>query len=68
MNTKVCYLPYFEGVYHTQMIETFSNANAHMVCMVYTMTGYIHIISLYKLRFAISAISIKGNCPSLGSI
>ena len=37
MNTKVWYLPYFEGVYHTRMIETFSSANAHMVCMVHTM-------------------------------
>ena len=25
MNTKVWYLPYFEGVYHTQMFETFTN-------------------------------------------
>ena len=31
MNTKVWYLPYFEGVYHTRMIETFSNASARMV-------------------------------------
>ena len=31
MNTKVWYLPYFEGVYHTRMIETFSSANARMV-------------------------------------
>ena len=37
MNTKVWYLPYFEGVYHTRMIETFSNVNARMVCMVHTM-------------------------------
>ena len=34
MNIKVLYLPYFEGVYHTRMIETFSNVNA---CMVHTM-------------------------------
>ena len=27
---KVWYWPYFEGVYHTRMIETFSNANARM--------------------------------------
>ena len=31
MNTKVWYLPYFRGVYHTRMIETFSIVNAHMV-------------------------------------
>ena len=37
MITKVWYLPYFEGVYHTWMIETFSNANAHIVHMVHTM-------------------------------
>ena len=36
MNTKVWYLPYFEGVYHTQMIETFSNANVRMVSMIHT--------------------------------
>ena len=24
-------LPYFEGVYHTKMIETYLNVNAHMV-------------------------------------
>ena len=37
MNTKVWYLPYFEGVYHARMIETFSNVNARMVRMVHTM-------------------------------
>ena len=37
MNTKVWYLSYFESVYHTGMIETFSHANAHMVHMVNTM-------------------------------
>ena len=37
MNTKVWYLSYFESVYHTRMIETFSNVNARMVRMVYTM-------------------------------
>ena len=45
MNTKVWYLPYFEGVYHTQMIETYSNANACMVCivcMVHTMEAIMH--------------------------
>ena len=36
MNTKVWYLPYFEGVYHARMIETLLNANACMVCMVHT--------------------------------
>ena len=34
MNTKVWYLPYFEGVYHTRMIETYLNVNARMVRMV----------------------------------
>ena len=39
MNTKVWYLPYFKGVYHTRMIETFSNANARMVhTMIRTLT------------------------------
>ena len=37
MNTKVWYLPYF-----TRMIETFSNANARMVCMVSTMNDSNH--------------------------
>ena len=36
MNTKVLYIPYFEGVYHTRMIETFSNANVLMSRMVHT--------------------------------
>ena len=35
MNTKVWYLPYFEGIYHTQ------NENVRMVLMVHTMN---HII------------------------
>ena len=30
MNTKLWYLPCFEGVYHIRMFETFSNANACM--------------------------------------
>ena len=37
MNTNVWYLPYFEGVYHIQMIKTFSNPNARMVRMVHTL-------------------------------
>ena len=37
MNTKVWYLPCFDGVYHTRMIEIFPNANARMVRMVPTM-------------------------------
>ena len=37
MNTKVWYLPYFDGVYYTRMIETFLNVNARMVHMVHTM-------------------------------
>ena len=37
MNTKVWYLPYFEGVYHTRMIETYLNVNARMVRMVHCM-------------------------------
>ena len=31
MNTKVCYLAYIDGVYHTRMIATFLNTNARMV-------------------------------------
>ena len=34
MNTKVWYLPYFKGVYHTQILETYLNANARMVLTV----------------------------------
>ena len=45
MNTKVWYLPYFKGVYHNRMIETFSNANAGMVHMVHTML-YIHLTTI----------------------
>ena len=41
MNTKVWYLPYFEGVYYTQMIKTFSNTNAHMVRMVHIMVTIV---------------------------
>ena len=37
VNSKVWYLPFFEGVFHTRMIETFLNANARMVRMVHTM-------------------------------
>ena len=33
---KVLYLPYFEGVYHTRINETFANANARMVRMIQT--------------------------------
>ena len=51
MNTKVWYLPYFEGVYRTRMIETFSYANARMVCMVHTMPmivrGDLHALLYY---------------------
>ena len=37
MNTILRHLPYFEGVYHTQMIGTYSNVNARLVHMVHTM-------------------------------
>ena len=37
MSAKVWYLPYFEGVFHTQMIRMFANANAQMVRMLHTM-------------------------------
>ena len=42
MNTKVWYLPYVEGVYHTRMIETYSNAHACMVRLVHTMRRDAH--------------------------
>ena len=51
MNPKVWYLPYFKGVYHTRMIETYSNANARMVRMVHTMmpiTSYNLLITFYQ--------------------
>ena len=32
------------GVYHTQMIETFSNLNSRVVCMVHTMVGSIIVM------------------------
>ena len=40
MNIKVPYLPYFECVYHSLMIETFSNVNTCMVPMVHSSTYY----------------------------
>ena len=49
MNTKVWCLSYFEGVYHTRIIETFSNANARMVRMVHTV--YEAIDSMAGLCF-----------------
>ena len=42
MNTKVWYLPYFEGVHYTRVIETYSNVKARMVCMFHTMFSTIH--------------------------
>ena len=58
MNTKVWYLPYFEDVYNTRIIETFSNANAHIVQTSYdapktlsisrnTLHSYILIIIIF---------------------
>ena len=50
MNTEVWYLPHFEGVYHTRMIETFSNVNACMVRMVHTMvTTDIFVQPIHKI-------------------
>ena len=40
MNTKIWYLPYFESVYHTGMIETFANVNARMLSMVHRTSYY----------------------------
>ena len=45
MNTEVWYLPYFEGVYHSQMIETFPNANAPMISMIHTLL-YMYCLDL----------------------
>ena len=42
MNTKVWYVPYFAGVYHTRTIEIFSNANARMVRMTRTLFSLSH--------------------------
>ena len=48
MNTKVWYSPYFEGVYHTQMIETFSNANARMVHTMYIRNNGVNVGGIIK--------------------
>ena len=57
MNTKVWYLPYFEGVYHTRTVETYSNANARMVCMVHTMDvspiGNHRTFSIFTIAFCV---------------
>ena len=47
MNTKVWYLTYCKGVYHTRKIETLLNMNACMVHMVHTM---LKIMTLFNLR------------------
>ena len=49
MNTKVWYLPNFKDVYHTRMIETFSNANARMVHMVHTMFKRVYKLGIFKM-------------------
>ena len=43
------YLPYVEGVYHTRVIETFTNANAHMVRMVHTKVSNINVTVSIKI-------------------
>ena len=52
MNTKGWYLPYFKGVYHTRMTETFTNENAHMVHIVHTMFN-IYIVVESAMDFGI---------------
>ena len=48
-NPKVWYLSFFEGVYPSRMIESFSNTNARMIRMVHTMVQSIGL-SLAKSR------------------
>ena len=51
MNTKVWYLPYFKGVYHTRMIKMF--AKGSMVHMVHNfiLTGiYIYVYADHSLK------------------
>ena len=40
MNPIVWYLPYFQSVYHSRMIEKCSNANACMVRIVHTTVSF----------------------------
>ena len=49
MNTNVWYLPYFEGVYYTRMMEAFSNAR--MVRVVYTMYNVCMYVCMYVCRY-----------------
>ena len=47
MSPKVLYnLPLFKGVYHTPMIESFSNVNACMVHMLHTM-----VVAMLKSQY-----------------
>ena len=52
MITKVWYLPYFEGVYHTRIVESFANANARLF---HTMLSFIRLdfFSLFSLFFLV---------------
>ena len=53
MNTKVWYLPYFEGVFHTRMIRMCANVNARMVRILHTMGLSKVIVPLLKYVFII---------------
>ena len=55
MNKKVWYLPYLEGVYHTRMVETFADADAHMVCMVHTMLRTVRMHAIFTTGANISS-------------
>ena len=46
MNAKVWHLSYFEGVFLTQMIRMFENANARMVRMLHTMHVYTIVLAI----------------------
>ena len=46
MNTKVWYLLYFEGVYHTHLIERYSKLNAHMI---HNMFRIFYMCSMYLM-------------------
>ena len=63
MNAKVWHLSYFEGVFLTQMIRMFENANARMVCMLHTM----HMTSMIMVVHQSLKVSQFTNISSFGN-
>mgnify|MGYP000403228330 FL=1 len=58
MNTKLWYLPYFEGGYYTQTIETNYNADARMVRMVHTMDVTYTCLEVFLAFFEMKTIHL----------